>query len=573
MVVFAPQNLAADPPFTKLDILSCRNLLIYFGSELQKRLIPLFHFSLNAGGILLLGHSETIGAATSRFHALDSKVRMYRRLGTSADTVALELPRGYGAAATPAAAPEDPTAVRAAAPSLQTLVDRVLVQEFSPLGVLCTNKGDILHLSGRASTYFELAVGKANLNVYAMARDGLRYPLTTAFAAALRQQGAVVVRGVTVGTQTVDVTVRRLAEPKELLGTVMIVIAEVEAVAPKPRPRRGTAKHPRVDALERELQCANELLQTTREEMQTSHEELKSTNEELQSTNEELQSSNEELTTSKEEMQSLNEELQTVNRELESKVDDMSRASNDMKNLLNSTDIATLFLDDELRVRRFTISASKIIKLIASDVGRPITDFASDLDYPGLAEDAREVLRTLVPLEKEVSASDGRWFGVRILPYRTLDNRIDGVVITFSDTRATRGLAATLRDELDELRQMIDALPVLAWATRPDGAWLTVNERWSEYAGVAEREQQGAGWLHVVHPDDRERVRAEWERAVANGNGFESLFRIRSVSGDYRWFETRATAVHDSRGAVQKWYGTSTDVDGLRHAGGQEKRE
>jgi len=183
----------------------------------------------------------------------------------------------------------------------------------------------------------------------------------------------------------------------------------------------------------------------THEEMQTSQEELRSTNEELQSTNEELQSTNEELTTSKEEMQSLNEELQTLNAELQAKVDELSRASNDMKNLLNSTDIATLFLDNELNVRRFTPQATKIIKLIPADVGRPITDLTSDLRYPKLAEDTREVLRTLASEEKPVATHDGRWFTVRIMPYRTLDDRIDGVVITFADITASRTRETHLR--------------------------------------------------------------------------------------------------------------------------------
>jgi len=184
-----------------------------------------------------------------------------------------------------------------------------------------------------------------------------------------------------------------------------------------------------------------------REEMQTSQEELRSANEELQSTNEELQSTNEELTTSKEEMQSMNEELQTLNAELQAKVDELSRASSDMKNLLESTDIATLFLDKDLRVRRFTTQATKIIKLIPGDVGRPITDLVSDLDHPTLAADVRDVLRTLVATEEPVATCDGRWFTVRIMPYRTLDDRIDGVVITFADITAAKTLEARLRDK------------------------------------------------------------------------------------------------------------------------------
>ena len=318
--------------------------------------------------------------------------------------------------------------------------------------MLTNDKGDILYISGRTGKYLEPAAGKANWNIFAMAREGLRYELNNAWQKALRQKAAVRLKGVQVGTnggvQAVDITVQPIAEPAALRGMVMIVFTDV-ATPPETKAAgktpRASARSDRLAALERELQQAREEIQTSREEMQTSQEELKSTNEELQSTNEELQSTNEELTTSKEEMQSLNEELQTVNHELQAKVDELSRANNDMKNLLNSTDIATLFLDEALNVRRFTTQTTRIIKLIAGDVGRPITDIATDLVYPELAADAREVLRTLVFSEKQVATRDGRWFLVRIMPYRTLENRIDGVVITFADITVAKTLEAQLR--------------------------------------------------------------------------------------------------------------------------------
>src|SRR5581483_6195192 len=259
---------------------------------------------------------------------------------------------------------------------------------------------------------------------------------------------------------------------------------------------------------------ARDEVQSVQEEIQTSQEELRSTNEELQSTNEELQSTNEELTTSKEEMQSLNEELQTVNHELQAKVDELSRSNNDMKNLLNSTDIATLFLDDELRVRRFTTPILDIIKLIPSDAGRPVTDLASELDYPDLAEDAREVLRSLVFKEKQVSTRDGRWFSVRLMPYRTLENVIDGVVITFTDATVARKLEVALREQASQLRQMTDSLPHLVWACRPDGTCDYLSPQWLDYTGASEKEQLGHGWIEAVHRDERDRVRDAWRTSV-----------------------------------------------------------
>jgi two-component system CheB/CheR fusion protein len=282
-----------------------------------------------------------------------------------------------------------------------------------------------------------------------MAREGLCSELMFAFQKALRQKTTVMLKNVVVSTnggkQVVNVTIQPQSGPNALHGTVMIVFTDVAAM-PKTKKTgklRGDSAHSA--ELKQELEHARQELQIIREEMQTSQEELKSTNEELQSTNEELQSTNEELTTSKEELQSMNEELHTVNQELQTRLDELSRTNDDMKNLLDSTDIATLFLDDELCLRRFTSETSKITKLIPGDVGRPITDIASALLYPELAEDARQVLRTLVRVKKEIPTPDGNWFMARIMPYRTLENMIDGVVITFLDITASKKLEAELR--------------------------------------------------------------------------------------------------------------------------------
>jgi two-component system CheB/CheR fusion protein len=577
MVVFAPQNLIMDPPFTKLDILTCRNLLIYLSSDLQKKLIPLFHYSLNPEGVLFLGSAETIGSFTNLFSPFDGKTRLYRRCDSSVASLPVEFPSTGAPAALSPAEHDNAVVARGSPPNLQALVDRVLFLRHSPLGVLTNDKGDILYISARAGRYLEPSVGKANLNLFAMARDGLRFELSRAFSTALRESRPVVLRGIRVGTNgaavVVDATVQRLGEPKELLGTILTTIAEApEPVAAEVRRSRGAASDTdKLSAMGEDLLRARDEIQTTREEMQTSQEELKSTNEELQSTNEELQSTNEELTTSKEEMQSLNEELQTVNAELEAKVDELSRSNNDMKNLLNSTDIATLFLDAELNVRRFTTPTSRIIKLIPGDAGRPITDIASALDYPDLAEDAREVLRTLVFKERQTKTRDGRWFVVRILPYRTLENVIDGVVITFTDASASRALEAMLRDQAKQLRQMTESIPHLVWGCRGDGSCDYVSRRWAEYTGLADGEQLGFGWLEQVHADDRGPVRAEWRRAIRNGAAFEAEFRLRDARGRYRWFCGRSVPIHDAKGTVVKWYGANIDVDDLKRAEDNER--
>lgn len=451
MVIFAPQNLIMDPPFTKLDLLSCRNLLIYLTPEVQKKLIPLFHYSLSPGGFLVLGTAETVGSGSSLFTPLSGKARIFRRADSEFKSEPVDFPAAFSTGSTPAADARTP----AKAPvSLQTMADQLVLHRYAPPAVLANDTGDIFYISGRTGKYLEPAAGKANWNLFAMAREGLRHELAAGFQKALRQKEVVALRGLKVrsdgGTHHVDVTVQQLHEPGQLQGLVMIVFTDVAApVVPRSTGRisKTEAGNPRLAEVELELLQLRAESRATHEEMQTSQEELRSANEELQSTNEELQSTNEELTTSKEEMQSLNEELQTLNAELQAKVDELSRASNDMKNLLNSTDIATLFLDSELNVRRFTPRTTRIIKLIPGDVGRPITDLVSNLEYATLAAEAHEVLRTLVPVEKSVAAADGRWFTVRIMPYRTMDDRIDGVVITFADITVAKTLEAKLRGE------------------------------------------------------------------------------------------------------------------------------
>jgi two-component system CheB/CheR fusion protein len=460
MVIFAPQNLAMDPPFTKLDLLMCRNLLIYLEADLQKKLLPLFHYSLNPEGILVLGSAETVGSADDLFAPLSGKTRVFRRKEVVSGVELIEFPVAFaGPRRNLATASSPPLEAVRLVPNLQALTDHVLLQRHAPAAVLTTANGDVVYFSGKTGKYLEPPAGKANLNVFAMAREGLSVALNEAFYKAVRQKAEVTVQKVSVGTnggtQVVDVTFQGLAEPEPLRGMVLIVFKDVPAsFVPKApgKADRVSVQSAQVAALAQELQHSRDEVQTTREEMQTSQEELKSANEELQSTNEELQSTNEELTTSKEEMQSMNEELQTVNHEMQAKVDELSLASDDMKNLLNSTEIATLFLDGELKVRRFTSPTTTIIKLIAGDAGRPITDLVSELDYPGLADDAREVLRSLAFHERQVSARDGRWFTVRIMPYRTQDDRIDGVVITFVEITAAKTMEATLREALSVLQ-------------------------------------------------------------------------------------------------------------------------
>lgn len=330
--------------------------------------------------------------------------------------------------------------------AIQPLVDQLLLREYSPPAVLVNSSGDIVYINGRTGRYLEPAAGRANWNIHVMGRNGLREPLSNALLQAVSQQSPVELRGATVedGAQThrVDITVRPLYAIPALEGMVMILFREM---SPQPKRRRGRLSGDMQFDLETQLQEAREHIQAQREEMRISQEELQATNEELQSNNEELQSTNEELTSSKEEMQSMNEELHAVNAELQSRLDELAMAQSDMRNLLNSTEIATLFLDNDLNVRRFTEQSRKLFSLRDADIGRPLSDLANVLDYSGLQDDVREMLRTLTTSQREVSANDGRWFSVRIMPYRTVDNVIQGAVITFVDISVVKQLESSLR--------------------------------------------------------------------------------------------------------------------------------
>lgn len=443
MVVFAPHDLNVDPPFTRLDLLSCRNLLIYLTAPLQRRLMPLFHYSLRSDGVLLLGSSETIGRFDDLFETTDARLRLYRRR-----KVAKQVPvpdfslRPVAVSSEPLKREPVMSEEPIPQPSLQVLVDRFLMQQWAPASVLVNERGDILYINGRTGRYLEPAAGKANWNVHVMAREGLRAHLVAAMRQAAGQRTPVELPDLPLdspnGPPALDLSVQSMDDVPGLNGMLLIVFRDHQQPAPssgRPRRRTRSAVH---QELEAELQRAREEAQSLREEMRASQEELQAANEELQSTNEELQSTNEELSSSKEELQSMNEELQAVNAELHAKLDDLAIAQSDMRNLLNSTNIATLFLDKSLHVRRFTERARKVISLRDGDVGRPLSDLTNSLDYPSLEEDVREMLRTLEVSEKQVRSREGHWYAVRIMPYRTQDDVIEGAVITFVDVSAAK---------------------------------------------------------------------------------------------------------------------------------------
>jgi two-component system, chemotaxis family, CheB/CheR fusion protein len=448
-VLFAQHDVILDPPFTRLDLLSCRNVLIYFNAALQRRLMPLFHYSLRPQGVLLLGGSETVGRSLTLFAPLDPGTRLYQRSDQALRISTLDFPVHRHFPSRNLA--QEPNVSTSSPPhhlaNLQTLAEQVLLQQFSPPAVLVNDSGDIVYISGSTGQYLEPAAGKANWNIHVMARPGLRMQIAAALRQTLQDKRPVVPHGLRLehdARRTVDVTVQWVEEPKPLAGMVMIVFRETVDSAVSGVRRRRAARVVDASASD-ELVRLQEEIRVLRQEMRASEEELQAANEELQSTNEELQSANEELTTSKEEAQSMNEELQTINNELNSKLDDLALAQSDMQNLLNSTDIATLFLDSALNVRRYTERVTRIIHLREGDIGRPLSDLASTLIYPELHADARETLRTLAISEKQITTTDGHWLSVRIMPYRTVSNVIQGVVITLVDITVAKELESRLR--------------------------------------------------------------------------------------------------------------------------------
>jgi two-component system CheB/CheR fusion protein len=472
--LFSTHNILRDAPFSKLDLISCRNLLIYLTPDLQNRLIPLFHYALNDNGFLFLGTSENVTRHPRLFGIVDKAHRIFQRR-TQAERRLPEFPlaapetlrRGLVPVERPAADQQP----------LQSLAERQILDRYAPAYVVINADGDVLHGSARTGKYLELPPGVPRIDIFSMARQGLRPDLRAAVHKAIAKGQVAIQRNVIVGTnggrQTIDLVVHPIKPAASPETLYMVVFQDVGGIRGWPTGPEVADGEEELEAsgirqIEAELRATRERLQTTTEELESSNEELKSGNEELSSMNEELQSANEELETSKEELQSINEELQTVNAELNARVEELSRANSDIANLLESTQIATVFLDRNLAVKSFTPAAKDLFRLVESDTGRPISHVRARFQSDTVQDDAERVLRTLSTIERRVesSHSEARYV-MRMMPYRTVDNVIGGVVITFADvSRITAAearidaLTLALHDRIQSLETLLDLLPV-----------------------------------------------------------------------------------------------------------------
>ncbi|MBI5484971.1 MAG: PAS domain S-box protein [Deltaproteobacteria bacterium] len=589
MMIFSEQDIIKDPPFSKVDLISCRNLLIYMDSDLQKKIIPLFHYALNPGGTLFLGTSETEGEFGFLFAALDRKAKLFKRKddvnGAQRAVLAQFIQTPFNTEAA-SLQPGLKTVPRPRMP-LRELTEQTLLQQVGQAAALVNSKGDILYLHGRSGMYLEPAPGEAGINnVLKMAREGLRRGLATSLRKAVATKEVVRCPNLNVKTNghytRVNLTIRSTVDDagRTVEPSLYLVVLEEAVLSEQPGHEHVATDSDRqirsdahIEKLEQELRDKENDLLSANQGLEASNEELKSANEELQSVNEELQSTNEELVTSQEELQSTNEELFTVNNELQINVADLSRSNNDMNNLLAGTGVGTIFVDHNLNIVRFTPQVTAIINLIQSDIGRPVGLFVSSLvGYDKMSEDITSVLDTLVAKEIIAQSKDGKWYTMRILPYRTLSNVIEGAVITFVDITEIRNahvdIAELKRVQAELLKS--EARLRLALELSGMGTWdfnlldLSAERslRHDQIFGYNELLPEWSYQQFIEHvlPEDCEMVECAFHDALEKKNDWNFECRIRRVDGVVRWVSATGRIECDAAGVATRMSGVVQDI-------------
>jgi len=581
MCVFARQNVLSDPPFSRIDLLTCRNLLIYLEPTLQRRLLPLFHYSLTPNGFLWLGSSESAAGLPELFEVQDAKHKIYSKKPAAAHTPSFPIAGqrwGEPLAAEKSRRSSQPGPTVAL--DLQREADRLALARYAPPSVLVDATLEILQFRGDTGPYLTPAPGKPSTNLLKMAREGLLVGLRGAIQQALHEGKTVREQGLTVEangvTRQVNLEIQPVPAGPSNERCLLVTFEEAESSArhstvpartAKPKPMRRDDAERRVAGLTQELTATREYLQSIVEQHEGSNEELQSANEEIQSTNEELQSVNEELQTSKEEIQSTNEELTTVNEELRNRNELLAEANADLANFLASTNLGLVVVGRDLRVRRFTSQAEKLFSLIPADVGRPIADLRLALDVKDLESNLSEVIRSEAAREEEVQDKNGQWYSLRLRPYRSLDNKVDGVVIVLVDIDAQKRAQASIEESERRFRLLADNAPVLIWVNDLTGPSY-VNRTYVEFLGARESEIIGADWSKFVHPDDRAAYVSAYGAAVDHRTVFQAKFRLRRADGEYRWMNSVGVPrLGDGWGRDLVGYvGSTYDVDDLIRA-------
>ncbi len=572
-VVFAPQNVLQDPPFSRLDIISCRNLLIYLEPEMQQRILGLLHFGLREGGTLFLGTSETTGAE-ELFEPIDKKSRIYRRIGpTRHGLIDFPLPHALPGkmglrtnTPPPEAVPPGPR------PTIAQMTSRALLEHHVLAAVTIDRDRYIVYYHGNTEPYLSAPRGEPSRDLFELVRDSIRGAVRTALHRAAIENNAVTV----LDGWRLDPTGRRIrvgvmvSPLDEKLASDSFVVSFLELGE---QSAQGEAIEAADDVAE-DLRRARAELQSSIEELQTSNEELKASHEEVVSINEELQSTNEELETSREEMQSLNEELSTVNAQLRAKMEEHQAAHNDLSSLLTSTDLAVLFLDTKFRIRRYTPQLLELMDLISTDIGRPLGDLAKKFTDTDLTADVDAVLMRLMPVEREIYSYKKRWFLRRVTPYRTSDNRIDGVVITFVDITARRNVEAALRASEEQFRRAIEESPIPVIMQAEDGQVLQISRTWTESTGyeLADMSTSEAWLQHAYGPGAGEVRRHMHDLFKGTLGTFNAEFAIRSRTGSERHWSFSASSPGSLGDGRRFIVGMAVDITD-RHRAQAELRE
>ncbi len=572
LVLFTSQNILHDSPFSRQDLVTCRNLLIYLNHPTQIKIMEVFHFALRQNnGYLFLGASEMAESVPKLFAEIDKKQRIYQCRPAAS--------KYKGVPVAPVAEAQMKISESNGKPREEAFSFNALhlkyVEQFSPPSVLIDENYDVLHLSQSAGRFLRVTGGDPTHNLGKITHPALRADLLAALFAAKQEKGITESRHLRVNLDGkecfVNLTVHPIALPESANGYFLVIFEEI---SDEKIPAEMLQKYIAADKgaevviqrLEEDLQFTRDRLGQTVEQHEISIEEAKASNEELQASNEELRSTTEELETSKEELQSVNEELTTVNVELENKIEEVVSGNLDLSNLMNSIEVSSIFLDLDLQIKRFTSPVQSLFNIRSEDIGRLLTDQTHRLDYESLSADAGEVLRTLKPFEHEAKSKDERWHCVRIVPYYAADKRIDGVLITFEDITERKQGEEALRESEEKFRNLANLMSQFAWMTDANGSIFWYNERWFEYTGTTLEEMQGWGWQTVHHPDEIDRVVEKFKQCIAAGEAWEDTFPLRSKDGEYRWFLSRALPIRNEQGEIVSWFGTNTDIEDVRRA-------